>query len=1072
MGVVHPPSPTLRAVDSLAALLEAQPATATSSPIQPSLDGAPPAVRRFAESLVSRRPFVDLGEFTLTRPSTLHDSTESIQMGLDLLDEDPLYPPGFDPARTIVLAADGGGMSELALAWTDDDAYFVIVEIEDPTEDTLVVEYTFSALVDWLREREQDAYDPPGLADWLEASGLDTPRRPPARVEVRRWPVADDAPLRVPARGCELLFVPGSDGRERVLVVAPGADDGRELDLPSPQRYRDLAALSPDGSQLVVGSPVYTRVVRLPSGDTRDLLQGPQQVQAIWLDEHRVGVLCRGGDHELNLRDPDVAALPSVRQLPTHLQTATMRTPGNLHVLDTRSGALEFSVAVEAEQVQPVPGGKAIALTRNPPRPDQWGTVFLRVDDGDLTSVLKLPEHVGRIGDDFRLDALDTAIAQARPARHRTLRDDLELEAQPPPPPESFTLARTAVRFTLASAPPSPKAPATLAQRYPWIDPIVGAQGWALAGLERGSAYALSLVHLEREETRAVDPPLVVERVERAWSSAGDRVLVWSDDRVYEIDLEGRRRPVGGEVFAGPVTAAAPLADGGVAVLYRCAGVDAQLDLYAADDRLLGCADVHGHDALWSLAEGRVLVTAHLRPPPGSKVRVFHVCDDGLRALGGPTTLSIARAWSEADASFVSRPNKTVYRLDHGELSSPDAEAPTIQTTDTRAGATMHLDHGYIDEAGQWVVEPRWKGGLAWADGVGRVRGPGLRMGLVDPRGRLFVPPAFASIGPFVDGVAVARTKLGRGGLLTRAGRWRVAPTFDQIGDIAQGRVRARVGDRWRLLDLEGRTVADGFERLEDFADGVAFAKPSQGQAGLIDADGNWIARGEFTGGAPCREGWVPVELPNGRATFVDTSGRVCGEAFDRVFSHHRCGAGALAAVCRRGLWAYLDHRGELITEFVFERAFNANEHFASAQLPEKRPVFVSSAGRVFGADAAWRSTLAAETLGWVQVGDAFGAIDPDGEWVIEPSFEGVGTHRGPFTPVARDGRWGLFHATRGLVLEPKHERISAPSEGKVAFQRDGLWGYLNLDGTLAIEPRFVKAEPFSEGHALARARR
>ncbi len=72
----------------------------------------------------------------------------------------------FDPAKSLELGADGGGMAYLGVAWSHEGIELVLVEHEDPIEENLVTHFeTPAAFFAYLEEyRDPGEGDGPDLA--------------------------------------------------------------------------------------------------------------------------------------------------------------------------------------------------------------------------------------------------------------------------------------------------------------------------------------------------------------------------------------------------------------------------------------------------------------------------------------------------------------------------------------------------------------------------------------------------------------------------------------------------------------------------------------------------------------------------------------------------------------------------------------------------------------------------------------------------------------------------------------------------------------------------------------------
>lgn len=1088
------------------------------------LDGAPDIIRSLADALATHGYHIDLGEFDLWPARSVDSLADAIAQSLDALDEDPdAALAGLDPTKTLRLGADGGGMSEFGVAWADDTITIIVVELEDPTPDNLVARYhSTSAFFAFLRDRldareapEVDAdlpFDPDGLADLADRIQPGSGNRfvaPPSAADLRfatyfadpavtaslrkkalaaakkgqvgLAPIvgfssasgpsdsAREEPLRWPGAERDVLFVPHEDGRERVLITEHGASTGQELSLPSTRSYRDLAALSPDGRKLLVGSPVCMRVVDLVSGDARVVLQGPQQVGVVWLDREFVGVLTRAGDHALDPQDPDVAELPAVKKLGNVTTLPAMRTPGLLHVLSEHSGKLVASLQINAESIERVPALSALCVRREPPDEKSWGTLFLRTDGSRLTSIAKLPCDIGALTTDgsmlrgshgFEILGLEAAARSTTVADHRKFIDGMKLEPTPPPPSQSKRLGHT-IELSLTDE-WGTTTPEALAANHDWIQSST-VSGLALATRRVGDEHEISLVNVGDGSTVTVVPPLRMKSLEYAWAWDGSRVLLWEGQVVHELLPSGAWRTL--PMLPGPVLSVAAVRDGETAILHRGKDLDAQLDVYDATGALHWFVDVFSHDAMWSMNQGTLLVigAAHAHAE-NAGIHLWTLGTDGPRLLQAqPMSLPVRDVLSAGDTTFVELVDGARYKLENATVPSLDPASAIVRKLDTRTGVGWR--YGYIDKAGEWVVAPVWEMLDKWQGGCGRA-GSFQRLGLIGADGRHRTSASFKLIHPFVEGVAPAATANGPMGALAPDGSWVLEPVFDFVGDVSGGCVRTGRGGVYALRTLSGDVLADGFKRLYAFSDGLAYAE-REGQAGFLKPDGTWAFEGPFTETTGFVDGVAGVKFETDWGLVRADGTRVPG-TYEQL-GRGRLGTGSFIAVARRGSdWGYVNGAGELMADYQFKAAYGFRGELAPVVLHSGAGAYVTSAGKVLQG-TNWKTYSITSALAWFSVNGKFGALTADGTIVHEPTFDAVENFSEGLVPVKNAGKWALMDESGRIVMPPVHDLLRSPSDGRIAFQAGTKWGYLDMEGKVVVEPKFAEALSFYEGYAMAR---
>lgn len=281
----------------------------------------------------------------------------------------------------------------------------------------------------------------------------------------------------------------------------------------------------------------------------------------------------------------------------------------------------------------------------------------------------------------------------------------------------------------------------------------------------------------------------------------------------------------------------------------------------------------------------------------------------------------------------------------------PDALAALrtgIEKTGSEALVTLYESSRYQYDMNRTVYENV----TAIFDSAIQVRTDGL-WGIAGSDGVLLIPCEYEAISTFSGGRAVVmkdsevyavdrnnnRIAVIRGGI-------------EELGNLAEKRIPLQVNGIWIRATEELIPGAVAFERLGMYSDGYAAAMEN-GKWGVIDHAAKWLIPAEFDeiimdelgrcwaqGAAFARNGDKVYLLSGG--------GRAAGEYEDaRPFSDE-----GFAAVKRNGKWGFVDERGTVMIEFLFDDALSFGQHLAA-----------------------------------VKQGDFWGYINMRGDIVIEPVF-------------------------------------------------------------------------------------
>lgn len=230
------------------------------------------------------------------------------------------------------------------------------------------------------------------------------------------------------------------------------------------------------------------------------------------------------------------------------------------------------------------------------------------------------------------------------------------------------------------------------------------------------------------------------------------------------------------------------------------------------------------------------------------------------------------------------------------------------------------------------------------------------------------------------------------------------------------------------VAPAEGLSEVLGFE-----ADGrggwIAAARTAHGWWGYIDGEGRWCKAATLQKACSFYGEDLAAFSEGGRWGFVDLSGEV---AMAPVFQHaHPFRDGACTVQVDRRAWRIVDRHGLPLCDAFFGELGPLGAHGLARAAPSVAP----------------------------DGHRAFGFVDRQGQWVIEPRFRQVRSFGEADTAAASlDGvHYGLIDTAGRWVLPPRYACIDDfNADGLAFFAEAGAWdhgyGYLDTQGRVVIE--------------------
>ena len=261
---------------------------------------------------------------------------------------------------------------------------------------------------------------------------------------------------------------------------------------------------------------------------------------------------------------------------------------------------------------------------------------------------------------------------------------------------------------------------------------------------------------------------------------------------------------------------------------------------------------------------------------------------------------------------------------------------------------------GYIDQAGQVVIQPQFNFASEFSEGLAVVK-IDHKSGYITESGQIVIQPQFIEAYNFSEGLAAVRivsmwgySYIDKFGYIDKSGQIAIQPQFDQTSSFSKGLAAINIDNNWGYIDQTGQVVIQPqFNEALHFSEELASVNIGT-KWGYIDQTGRVIIPMKFDEALPFSEGLAAV-WSNKKSGYIDKTGQVVVQPqFDYAFSFYE----GLAAVQINKKWGYINQTGEVVIQLQFD--------FAGGF---------------------------AEGLAVVKIGDQCGYIDQTGQVIIQPQF-------------------------------------------------------------------------------------
>lgn len=364
--------------------------------------------------------------------------------------------------------------------------------------------------------------------------------------------------------------------------------------------------------------------------------------------------------------------------------------------------------------------------------------------------------------------------------------------------------------------------------------------------------------------------------------------------------------------------------------------------------------------------------------------------------------------------------------------------------TDGLAPAQKNGKWGFVNRAGQFVIEPRFDSvdvtvrtshlsrDPCFAGGVAIVEVAG-HQGVINRHGEFIFPPQYEWIFPFKAEWAVFR-KGDKAGLLNRQGKEVIPATYDSVScSVREGVVAVKVGEKWGAVNLQNQCVVPiEFDDVRAFHEGLAAIKMN-GKYGFVDHAGKVVIPAQFASVRDFCDGVAIVTKPDNNWGVINSSGDFLGRPeYDAIENFSE----GLAIVRQGNAMGAIDRSGAVIIEIKYHWLSSFKNGYAEAATTDRERRVINAAGELmFSPEVAWVDQREGAGLrvyrdqNWM-----FGYVDALGHIVIPATYDRAEPFDGG---IARVG------------IEVGHYVVA--DEDSILY--NGKWGYINPRGNWIWKP-------------------
>ena len=401
-----------------------------------------------------------------------------------------------------------------------------------------------------------------------------------------------------------------------------------------------------------------------------------------------------------------------------------------------------------------------------------------------------------------------------------------------------------------------------------------------------------------------------------------------------------------------------------------------------------------------------------------------------------------------------------------------------------RASAKQHDKYGYIDETGNFIIDPDFDVAWSFVRGTAVVKSDG-QFGLIGKMGDWVIEPTYDSVIPFSADCFIVMEDSVFGFVEHGTGKTLIAPQYEQVYYYTDELCVVQKGRSLGIVNSKGILVCPPqLQDLKDMFGPLAIVVQSDTsdemtmllsiidggavKVGLINEDGKFVT--------PCRYdeifddavngyyypflraeqyrndsviGDVPVMV--GTYGIIDTSGRIITEP---MFEEMPVYGDGMFRVRIHGKYGFADTTGKVVIPANWEYAVAFSEGKAivsdnsnSSIIDKTGKVIASDLGPGTGMYRFFSNRARCRSLEGM-----YGYMDPAGRRIIPPLFDAADDFSEGVAIVSKEGFYGLIDTSGKFLIAPEYSFLYNLGDGLYKVQdREGKTGVTDKTGKVIV---------------------